>query len=186
MPKRILTAVALIPLPLLAGECPPAPDHTAALEALVAKVQAATSERDARLVSNRMWELWADAPNEQAQAVLDRGMAKRASFDLLGAIADFDILIDYCPAYAEGYNQRAFAYFIQRDYPRALTDLHRALELSPDHIAARAGLALTLMQLGRIAEARTELETAVAQNPWLSERHLLARGGPLAPEGDDI
>lgn len=186
MLRPAFVTLLLIATPVLAEECPPAPDHDDALADLVAEVQTAGSERDARVLSNRMWELWADAPNEQAQAVLDRGMTKRASFDLAGAIADFDILIDYCPAYAEGYNQRAFAYFIQRDYRRARADLIRALDLSPDHIAARAGLALTLMQLGQLEEARRELETALAQNPWLTERHLLKDGGPLAPPGDDI
>ena len=186
MIRKSVAALLLTACPVLAEDCPPAPDHSAELDALVEEVQAATSEREARLVSNRMWELWADAPNEQAQAVLDRGMQKRASFDLAGAISDFNILIDYCPAYAEGYNQRAFVRFIQRDYPSALTDLERALELSPGHIAARAGLALTLMQLGQTDAARSELEAALERNPWLTERHLMSRGGPLAPEGDDI
>ncbi|THH37502.1 tetratricopeptide repeat protein [Aliishimia ponticola] len=171
--------------PVLA-ECPDAPDQAEALRGLIAQVQDAPNEMAARLVTNRMWELWSKAPDAQAQAVLDRGMRKRASYDFLGAIEDFDLLIDYCPDYAEGYNQRAFVRFIKQDYLAALADLSRALDLAPDHIAARAGLALTFMELGELDRARAQLRIALRQNPWLPERHLLAEGGRLAPQGDDI
>ena len=185
--KALVTSAFCFVLPVVVqAQCPPSPDHSAAFAELVTQVQQAPNEMAAREVSNKMWELWADAPNEQAQSVLDRGMGKRASYDLYGAIEEFDRLIEYCPDYAEGYNQRAFANFIAQRYDRALPDLYRALELSPDHIAARAGLALTLMQLGQLKAAREELRRALDQNPWLSERHLMSKGGPLAPEGDEI
>lgn len=95
-------------------------------------------------------------------------------------------LIAYCPAYAEGYNQRAFVNFLRQDYQSALTDLDRALALSPNHIAALSGRALSLLGLQRVEEARVALKRALDLNPWLPERHLAAPGGPLAPPGDDI
>ncbi len=167
-------------------DCPPAPDHDAALAALVEAARAAPDEMSGRTLSNQMWELWVDAPDDAAQEILDRGMRKRESYDLLGAVNDFTVLTEYCPNYAEGFNQRAFAYFLQQNYPAALTDLNRALELSPGHIAARSGRALTYMQLGELDQARADLRRALDDNPWLSERHLLSKGGPLAPKGEDI
>ena len=95
-------------------------------------------------------------------------------------------LVEYCPEYAEGYNQRAFVNFLRQDFPPALGDLDRAIELSPNHIAALSGRALTLMGLGRNEEAREALKQALELNPWLSERSLLAPGGPLEPEGQDL
>lgn len=168
------------------SDCPAAADHTDAFNALVAKARSAENEMAAREISDQMWELWADAPNDQAQAVLDRGMQKRASYNMMGAIEDFDTLVEYCPNYAEGYNQRAFVNFLQQNYAVALVDLNRALELSPDHVAARAGLALTYMQMGQLVDARRELRRALDLNPWLSERHLMGKGGPLEPKGNDI
>ncbi|MCR9125236.1 MAG: tetratricopeptide repeat protein [Rhodobacteraceae bacterium] len=170
----------------LAADCPPPPDHDARLKALMAQARSLPSEMGAADLSRQMWELWADAPDEQAQAILDRGMRKRSSYDLLGAIADFDRLVEYCPDYAEGYNQRAFALFLGQDYPAALTDLNQALARSPDHVAALSGRALTLMALGRIDEARADMTRALALNPWIPERGLAAPGGPLAPLGEDI
>ena len=150
------------------------------------EAQAAQSERDARLISNRMWELWADAPDELSQEMLDRGMQKRSGYDFLGAYEDFDRLIAYCPDYAEGYNQRAFVSYLREDFPRALDDLNTTLEIDPRHIAALSGKALTLMALGRLDEARVALAAALALNPWIPERGLAAPSGPLAPKGKDI
>ena len=169
-----------------AAACPPAPDHAAALDELVAQANAAETEHAGREIGNRMWELWADAPDEQAQAILDRGMAMRESYNYEGARQEFERLVTYCPDYAEGYNQRAFIAFLTGRFDAAVPDLERALDLSPGHVAARAGLALTYMQLGDLAAARRELEAALKLNPWLSERHLLAKGAPLAPKGEDI
>lgn len=180
-----LVAGLLVPV---AGftSCPEAPDHSEALNDLIRDVRAAKTEMAGREISNRMWELWADAPDEPAQEILDAGMSRRSSYDLAGAIREFDRLIAYCPAYAEGYNQRAFANFLRQDFAAALVDLDRALALSPDHIAAQAGRALSLLGLGRTDEARKSLAAALELNPWLSERSLAAPGGPLEPLGKDI
>lgn len=133
-----------------------------------------------------MWVLWATAPNQQAQAILDRGMTRRAAFDYAGAMADFDRLVAYCPAFAEGYNQRAFVNYLRQDFAAALGDLDRAIALSPKHIAALSGRALTLLGLHRSDEARAALQRAMSLNPWLAERGLAARGGPLEPRGQEL
>ncbi|MGV6805675.1 MAG: tetratricopeptide repeat protein [Ruegeria sp.] len=187
--KQILVAPFLalsLVCPVNADTCPPAPDHSVRYDELVGQIQQAETEMAAREISNKMWELWADAPDEAAQSVLDRGMSRRSAWDLLGALQDFDRLIEYCPEYAEGYNQRAFVNFLRQDFESALTDLDRALELSPNHIAAMSGRALTLMGLQRMEEARVALAEALALNPWLPERHLAADGGPLAMPGEDL
>jgi tetratricopeptide (TPR) repeat protein len=163
--------------PALARECPVPADHSARISALLEQVREADTAQEAQLITNAMWELWSQAPDEAAQAVLDRGMAKRAGFDLLGAIADFDRLIAYCPTYAEGYNQRAFARFIRGDYPQALADLDRAIDLNPRHVAAMAGRALTLMGLGQVEEGQAALRAALALHPWLPERRMLIDPG---------
>lgn len=169
---------AAVILGIIAGaparaDCPPPPDHAEALNNLIAQVQAAPDERAAKVISNQMWELWADAPDTRAQELLDEGMSRREAYDFKGAVLAFDALIAYCPDYAEGYNQRAFVNFIRQDYERALPDLQRALALSPRHIAAKTGEALTLTALGRKAEAALVLREALELNPWLGERSLL-------------
>jgi tetratricopeptide (TPR) repeat protein len=159
--------------PALAETCPDAPDHSAKVDRLIGDVQKAQSESEARQISNDMWSYWTDAPDSIAQEMLDRGMRKRESFDYLGALQDLNALVDYCPDYAEGYNQRAFVNYLRQDFARALPDLDRAIALSPRHIGALSGRALTLIGLGREDEARDALLDALELNPWLPERGIL-------------
>lgn len=171
---RRTLSVLILSLPVkAAADCPAPPDHSEAFDALFAQVQAAPNEMAVRPLVNQMWDLWADAPNAQAQEVLNRGMRKRSAHDLLGALKDFDRLVEYCPDYAEGYNQRGFVRFIQQDYDAALVDLDEARARSPRHTGVLTGRALTLMALGRHGEARAQLLEALELNPWLSERQFL-------------
>nr|WP_309501442.1 tetratricopeptide repeat protein [uncultured Roseovarius sp.] len=160
-------------LPVLSDTCPEAPDNSQALEALIAAAQAAPDQQAGREISNAMWEYWTVAPDQYAQELLDTGMERREAYDFAGALKAFHALVDYCPDYAEGYNQRAFAHFLREEYAEALPDLERAITLVPQHVAARTGLALTLMRLQRTGEAALALRAALEMNPWLGERSLL-------------
>ncbi|WP_353314229.1 tetratricopeptide repeat protein [Shimia sp. NS0008-38b] len=155
-----------------ASDCPAAPDHSEALTVLFEEILIAPHPAAAQAISDDMWAFWVDAPDDTAQEILDRGMRKRSSWDLLGAREDFDALVGYCPHYAEGYNQRAFVNFLNQNYDAALPDLEKALELSPRHVGAHSGKALTLIGLGREAEAQDALAAALELNPWLPERSL--------------
>ncbi|MEP0963627.1 MAG: tetratricopeptide repeat protein [Roseobacter sp.] len=168
------------------ASCPAPPNYDAALTGLVAQANAASNDAAGREISAQMWELWLEAPDATAQAVLDKGMQARSSFDYTSAADAFSELIEYCPDYAEGFNQRAFISFLREDYAAALEDLEQALLRSPNHVGAQSGRALTLMNLGRLAEARLQLKAALENNPWLSERFLLADGAPLADHSEDI
>lgn len=172
---RTFALILFLALPgwALAEDCPAAADRSADTNVVLERIRAAPDEMSARLLTNELWAIWAEAPDERAQDLLDRGMQSRAAYDFDAAIAAFDELVAYCPDYAEGYNQRAFVNFIRQDYATALVDLERAVELAPDHVAAMAGLSLTLTQLGRIRAAQGVLRKALDLHPWLPERHML-------------
>ncbi|MEO1638900.1 MAG: hypothetical protein AAFU41_06585 [Pseudomonadota bacterium] len=172
---------SMISGPAIAQACPPAPDHAAEIAAIEDALQLSKNEMDARVLNNQLWELWLDAPDPIAQEMLDDGMARRAVYDFLGAREILSDLITYCPDYAEGYNQRAFASYLAQDFEAALADLDATLAILPNHIGALSGKALTLMGLGRQDEAQDVLRAALALNPWLQERHLLTE-----PAGTDL
>ncbi|MEM9972289.1 MAG: hypothetical protein AAF762_14505 [Pseudomonadota bacterium] len=176
--------LSLIPLgfaTLANAGCPTAPDIALAEGRILESIQAAPSEMAARPLSQELWALWAKAPNSIAQEMLDAGMQARSYGDYRLALSKFDDLVDYCPDYAEGYNQRAFVNYLSGRYELALNDLDLAIARSPRHVAAIAGKALTLIGLGRDAEAQLILREALALNPWLSERHLLTE-----PPGEEL
>ena len=117
--KHLAILLAVLATPAVA-DCPPSRDITAEVDALLARIQAAPNERAARAYSNDLWLLWTAAPDDKAQALLDHGMARREGYDFNGAVTVLDELIAYCPDYAEGYNQKAFANFLRGEYEAAL------------------------------------------------------------------
>ncbi|MFY9238634.1 MAG: hypothetical protein WAO78_07180 [Roseovarius sp.] len=170
--KHALIAL-LFASPALAETCAPVPDYTAELTSLIDAAKAAPDISAGRMISDQMWSYWAKAPDARAQELLDEAMSRRESYDYDGAMLAIEGLLAYCPDYAEGYNQRAFVNFLRQDYEAALPDLVRTLEITPQHVAALTGQAMTLMALDRKAEAALALRAALEMNPWLSERSLL-------------
>lgn len=182
---RVILALALLASPALAQEgeetCPPPPNHTDTQAAILRELREAPDPATAQPLADQLWLTWLDAPDERAQALLDEGMARRQGFDLLGSVRVLDLLVAYCPDYAEGYNQRAFSYYLAADYPAALRDLEIALEINPAHIGALSGKALSLIGMGQHDGAQTALREALDLNPWLSERALLEE-----PDGETL
>ena len=169
---KYLILLTLVALPtIVQAACPSPQERTARHTELMELVAGASNEMVARGYTNELWGVWATAPDETAQEILDRGMNQRASYNFTGALKDFDTLIAYCPDYAEGYNQRAFVNFIREDYEAALVDLDRAVALTPDHIGAIVGRALALIELGKVREGQIALRRALLLNPWLPERN---------------
>ncbi len=153
--------------------CPPVANKSAALDPLMEAVRDAPDEATAQELNASLWKIWATAPDRIAQEMLDRGMSRRGVYDFVGALEDFDALVAYCPHYAEGYNQRAFVHFLREDYEAAMVDLTTTLEITPDHIGAASGLALTLLDMGREEAGQAALRYALSLNPWLPERFRL-------------
>lgn len=172
---RFLVAFLLALLPALAtADACPAPRDTALEKAEIYRaLRNARSERQAQRLVAQLWALWTEAPDDAAQELLDAGMALREGAAYEGARRVLDDLIAYCPGFAEGWNQRAFAAFLAADFEAALDDLDRALALEPGHLGALSGKALTLIHLGRDDEAQFALRETVRLNPWASERALL-------------
>lgn len=167
-----LVGIAALVLPVMAGaqECPANPEISAKVAEIFTELQGAQSERDAQPLSALLWREWMRAPDTRAQDMLEAGMSARDVFDFARARAAFDALIAYCPDYPEGYNQRAFVWFLQGDFAAAKKDLDRVLVLDPTHVAAIAGLGLTLQNLGQKEAAQEAFRRAVRLHPWLPER----------------
>ncbi len=180
MKKLISLIFAASTAPAFAA-CPPPKDLSAMIDPLMNEIAVAPNEMAARLISNQLWEHWATAPDQRAQEMLDSGLRMRAEFNLNGAWEAFDQLVAYCPDYAEGYNQRAFVAFIQKDYVSALDDLEKTLVRDPDHIGALAGKALTEIGLNGPDAGQATLREALKLSRWLTKRRFL-----IDDEGEDI
>ena len=146
-----IAPICLIAAPVFAQECPPVADTVEQQKQIMAELSLAPTPADAQVLNRQLWAIWTEAPDALAQAMLDEGMARRSSYDFLGAREVLGRLVEYCPDYAEGYNQRAFVHYLARDFEAALVDLDIALAILPAHLGALSGKALTLLGRRRMA-----------------------------------
>lgn len=177
MIKAAILALGLLSAAsIAAADCPQDTRFSAEKDQLHARLLSAKSAAEAQRIGAALWTLWVRAPDARAQTLLDRGRAQLRLADYDGAINLFTALIDYCPTYAEGWNQRGFAHFLRQDYAPALKDIAAAIAREPRHFGALAGQATTLLHMGRRAAGFAALRRALKVNPWLAERYLLPKG----------
>lgn len=131
--------------------------------------------------ANDVWAFWVRAPDDRAQMLLNEGMEGIRYGDLAGAEAVLGDLIAYCPDFAEGWNQRAFARFLIGDNAGSLADIEQALMREPAHFGALSGKIMILARQGKRQLARLVVIEALRVHPWLQEGALLGQGS-----GQDI
>ena len=180
-PSLVLSSFCLLASAATADTCPANKDIAAAETEIFGQIKLAARGDLVAPLSDALWQLWTDAPDARAQKLLDDGMRALRLGDYGFAEQTLDALIAYCPDYAEGYNQRAFAEYLQFNYSAAIPLLDRAEALSPRHLGVLTGKALTFVAMGDVQAAQEPLIKAVRLNPWLSERALL-----LEPLGQEL
>lgn len=142
--------------------------------ALFRRLRNAQTEREGRMAEDAVWRMWmAEAPTEAVREAVAEAMRRRESYDFDRALAILGRTVADAPAYAEGWNQRAFIRFLKNDFDGSLEDIERTLALEPLHFAALAGKAMILMRQGRMELGQAALRQAVAIHPWLKERSML-------------
>lgn len=153
--------------------CPSGPDMAQTRSELLARLKVSPDQASGMRLANEIWTLWTTAPDQKAQELLDRGMAMRAASDYAGSEHVLNMLVAYCPGYAEGWNQRAFTRFMANRMDASLADIDSALQIEPSHFGALSGRAMILLRQGRTILAQAALRRAVSIHPWLQERAYL-------------
>jgi len=177
MSARKIISAALVFTALFSSIACASPDEESARAEeradLFVALKSAPNERIGHAAVTAIWELWQTAPDEKAQSMLDSARRKMRNYDFAGAMEYLDALVAHAPEYAEGWNTRATALFLQDKYDRSLDDVERTLKLEPKHFGALAGKAVILMRQGRMQLSQQALRRAVDVNPYLRERSML-------------
>ena len=114
-----------------------------------------------------LWSIWSRSGQETVDRLLNTGKRSLKNEEFSEAVECFSKVIDIDPSFAEGYNQRAIAYFMLEDWENSLTDCIRTIELNPHHFGAYAGIGHIYLRLGKIDEAVDAYRKALSINPNL-------------------
>ena len=114
-----------------------------------------------------LWSIWTRSGQESVDRLLNTGKRSLKNEKFGDAVEYFSEVIELEPSFAEGYNQRAIAYFMLEDWDNSLKDCIQTIELNPHHFGAYAGMGHIYLRLGKIDEAVDAYKKALEINPNL-------------------
>jgi tetratricopeptide (TPR) repeat protein len=163
---------ALAPLPASAQDArvpsvaePEKPQSDAErLDALFAEL-AEPGREDWERVENEIVAIWSKSGSPSMDLLLRRGNEALEAEDPMTALEHFSALTDHAPAFAEGWNGRATAFYLMEEYALAIADVERVLALEPRHFGALSGLAFMLEAMDEPELALEALQMVQALNP---------------------
>jgi tetratricopeptide (TPR) repeat protein len=120
-----------------------------------------------QMAEHALWNIWFRCGSAEANEHLARGTQQINDRAFASAIEHFDEALACDPDFAEAYNQRAIAHFLQEHYRDSIADCQRAVELMPCHFGAWAGLGHCYAHLEELSAAKRSYERALAINPHL-------------------
>jgi tetratricopeptide (TPR) repeat protein len=120
------------------------------------------------MAEHALWSIWfrcGKTHDANHELCLGTKALNHRDFDL--AISHLTRAIELDPTFAEAYNQRAIAHYLQERYDESITDCRRAVERMPSHFGAWAGMGHCHAHKGQLAEAVESYERALQINPHL-------------------
>jgi tetratricopeptide (TPR) repeat protein len=118
-----------------------------------------------QMAEHALWSIWFRCGSVEANEHLAWGSQDLGRKKYQQAIDHFSQALKIHPRFAEAYNQRAIAYYLQENYKESIKDCQRATELMPCHFGAWAGMGHCYAGLGKLDEARECYAKAFEINP---------------------
>jgi tetratricopeptide (TPR) repeat protein len=147
---------------------PATPEQSAKLlDELYARLATAPDQATADQIAQAIEQLWLHSGSPTADLLVARASAAAEAQNRDLAMKLLNAAVELQPDYAEAWNRRAYVYYLDNDYKRALGDLRRVLALEPRHYKALEGLGNLLLQLGEKKAALDAYESALKVNPNL-------------------
>lgn len=152
------------------------------LNSLFAQLKIARDAREVKQVQAQIWQIWMSSGIEDVDALMEKGNTLLTAGNYQEAIQVFTKITRKVPAYAEGWNKRATAYYLTGEYTASLMDIERTLALENRHFGAFSGLASVYLAMGEYKAALKALEKVLEicpNQPGLQEqvRELYQRLG---------
>jgi len=116
-----------------------------------------------------LWAIWHRSGDPAIDDLLGQGIALMQSGRLPESVAVFSDVIARAPAFAEGWNKRATAYYLMGELDRSLADCEEVVKRNPVHFGALSGFGLIYLQKEDLPRAAEYFEKALAVDPTLTQ-----------------
>ena len=134
------------------------------LDELYTRLATAPDQATANEISAAIEQLWGHSGSPTADLLVARAVAAAAANRTL-AMKLLNAAVELQPDFAEAWNRRAYLYYLDNDFKRALGDLRRVLALEPRHFKALEGLGNLLQHLGEKKAALEAYDSVLKVNP---------------------
>jgi tetratricopeptide (TPR) repeat protein len=124
-------------------------DRDAMLEELYSQLSKAATPIDAKPIASTIETLWLRSGSDTIGLLMRRALKAMSEDKNELALKLLDAVVELSPAFAEGWNRRAYVFYKTNDYEHAVGDLRRALALEPNHYKALEGLGAILRESGQ-------------------------------------
>lgn len=185
------------PPPPLPKAAPPSTDGQAArprlprdkrsqVEGLFAALKVAPDERSAKMIADRLDQIFTDSGSPSVDLLMARANAALEARDYDLALQMLDKVIEIEPDYIGALSRRATILYMRDDYGSALVDMREVLLREPRHYAMLYGLALIFREFGDDKRALDAVRRARAVNPRLDGAEDMERQLAIKVEGREI
>lgn len=161
-------------------------DKRTQVEGLFAALKVAPDERSAKMIADRLDQIFTDSGSPGVDLLMARANAAVEARDYDLALQMLDRVIQIEPDYIGALSRRATILYMRDDYGGALIDMREVLLREPRHYAMLYGLALIFREFGDEKRALDALRRARAVNPRIDGADDMERQLSIKVEGREI
>lgn len=167
--------------PATKGPSPPASQHRGSaklpttpaerektLSDLYALLATADDEDTAKAITDAIERVWLHSGSATVDLLMERSIKAMSEKNTDLALKLLDYVVELAPDYTEGWNRRAYVYFVRNDIERALGDLRRTLALDPHHFKALDGFGQIMREIGQKKAALRAFKELLDVHPYWS------------------
>lgn len=164
----LIRAAASLPVlffGLLLPISPSADQNDPGLDALFERIAVTDDPEEATVIQSKIWRIWVRAGQAEIDRLMEKGIEALATNELERAIDLFTEIVEKSPNFAEGWNKRATAYYLNGDFNASVRDIERTLALEPRHFGAVSGMGLIFLSQGDNVGALQAFTRVLEINP---------------------
>ena len=165
---------------------PPPQTPAEARADLYARLAAAKDADETAGIITLLLHAYAESGSDTADLLLRRARQAIGAEEYPDALKILDATIALLPDWAEGWNARATAHYLDDDYDSSMADIAQTLKREPRHLGALMGMAAILEARGKTEDALKVYERALAIAPHWRNAQQAADKLKAALAGDEL